>query len=146
MLVAAAAGYLAGARDLRPSVMQADRDFDLAVSRQGADAWVSAFAADGAMSTSAGAIVRGHGKIRALMAPLFAEPENSLRWQPDFAEVAASGDLAYTTGPARFRGRNAEGKRIERDSRYLTVWRRQKDGSWKVAFDLGTGGQVRVLD
>lgn len=146
MLVAAAAGYLAGARDLRPAVMQTDRDFDLAVSQRGVEAWVSYFADDGAMTNSAGTIVRGHEGVRKLMAPLFGDKEASLRWQPDFAEVAKSGDLAYTTGPAKFRGRNPQGKRVERDSRYLTVWRRQKDGSWKVAFDIGTSGPVRIVE
>lgn len=82
------------------------------MSRQGADARVSFFAEDGAMSKSDGELVRGKPAIRALMNPVFADKETSLRWQPDFAEVAKSGDLAYTTGPATFRGKNAEGNRI----------------------------------
>lgn len=145
ILLAAAAGYLAGARDGREAILQADRDFDLAVSQRGVDAWTAAFAEDGAMSKSDGTVVRGRDAIRALMAPMFAEKETSLRWKPDFAEMARSGELGYTTGPAKLRGKNAQGQTVERDSRYLTVWKKQKDGTWKVAFDLGTGGQARVV-
>ena len=119
---------------------------DFAVSKNGVDAWISFFAEDGAMSKNDGTVVRGRGAIRTLMAPLLANGDSSLRWQPDLAEVAKSGELAYSTGPAKMRGRNAAGKRIERDSRYLTIWKRQKDGSWKLAFDIGTGGPVRVVE
>lgn len=145
VFLSAFAGYLAGARDSRQAVLEADRAFDLAVSQRGAEAWVSYFAEDGAMAKSGGEIVRGKDAIGKLMGPLFADRENSLRWQPDFVEVAKSGELAYTTGPAKLRGKDAEGRWIERDSRYLTVWKRQKDGSWKAAFDLGTGGRVRIV-
>ena len=79
ILASVSAGYLIGARDLRPAVMQADRDFDLAVSRQGADAWVSFFAEDGSMSKSDGELVREKPAIRALMNPVFADKETSLR-------------------------------------------------------------------
>jgi hypothetical protein len=53
-----------------------------------------------------------------------------LNWWPNFAGVARSGDLAFTTGPATVNG----GKP---GIFYFTVWSRQKDGGWKWVFDGG---------
>ena len=53
-----------------------------------------------------------------------------LNWWPNFAGVARSGDLAFTTGPATING----GKP---GIFYFTVWVRQKDGGWKWIFDGG---------
>jgi hypothetical protein len=53
-----------------------------------------------------------------------------LNWWPNFAGVARSGDLAFTTGPASVNG----GKP---GIFYFTVWARQKDGGWKWVYDGG---------
>lgn len=60
-----------------------------------------------------------------------------LSWYPAFAEVSLAGDLGYDTGPAEYREK-AEDK--PDPSQFATVWKRQADGSWKVAVDLGTPG------
>ncbi|MGZ8997651.1 MAG: nuclear transport factor 2 family protein [Allosphingosinicella sp.] len=52
-------------------------------------------------------------------------------WWPDFAGIARSGDLGFTTGPASFGGGG-------RYSDYFTVWKKQPDGSWKWLIDQGT--------
>ena len=52
-----------------------------------------------------------------------------LAWWPNFAGIARSGDLGFTTGPAE-----ADGKRIVH---YFTVWQKQPDGGWKWIYDGG---------
>lgn len=52
-----------------------------------------------------------------------------LAWWPNFAGIARSGDLGFTTGPAE-----ANGKRVVH---YFTVWRKQPDGRWKWVYDGG---------
>jgi uncharacterized protein (TIGR02246 family) len=132
--------------DAREALMQADRDFDAVTAAKGADGWASFFAEDGRMYRANGEIVRGRAAIRALMAPLFGNPKNSLRWQPDSAEVAQSADLGYTTGTSKARVAGPDGKIAERDGKYVTIWRKQKDGSWKVALDIGVSGPPRTVD
>lgn len=59
-----------------------------------------------------------------------------LSWQPVFGEVAESGDLGYTTGPWEFRSdRNNEKPAAFGD--FVTIWKKQSDGSWRFALDLG---------
>lgn len=53
-------------------------------------------------------------------------------WKPVYVDVAKSGELGYSWG---------NWKDVEKDSsyygNYFTVWKKQSDGSWKVALDGG---------
>jgi ketosteroid isomerase-like protein len=65
-------------------------------------------------------------------------PENyiSLKWKPLFAAIARSADLAYTTGPAEWREKKEDPKPYGY-AQFVSVWKKQKDGAWKVALDIG---------
>ena len=85
-----------------------------------------------------GQIVRGDSARRALMTGLLDEPGLKLLWEPDTAVIAASGDIGYTIGRSQVRQTNPDGSVAVRSTgRYLTIWRRQPDGSWKVELDTG---------
>lgn len=57
-------------------------------------------------------------------------------WQPSFAEIAASGDLGYTTGPCEWRASKDAALPLL-SGHYVTIWRKQEGGGWKVALDTG---------
>lgn len=147
-LASCGGGEADGGRDARASdaasapaaapdvLMQADRDFDAAVAEGGVEAWVSWFAPDGRMVQPGVGLVQGHRDIRAQMVGL-DDPNGSLRWQPDYADIAASGDLGWTTGTFRSEGVGPDGEPRTGQGRYVSIWRRQPDGSWKVVMDLG---------
>jgi ketosteroid isomerase-like protein len=70
--------------------------------------------------------------------PLPANPrETTLEWEPLYADVAASGDMGYTTGPAVWTD-HTPAKRPAYYGYYFSVWKKQSTGEWKVAFDDGT--------
>jgi ketosteroid isomerase-like protein len=129
---------LAAAPDEREAMLQADRDFDKATAEKGVDGWVSFFDESGMMFPDGRDIVKGRGAVRDLMAAAFARPGYSLRWKPAGVEVARSGDLGYTWGHAVIRAQDQQGKPVTRYSKYVTIWKKQADGSWKVAVDIGT--------
>jgi ketosteroid isomerase-like protein len=81
--------------------------------------------------------ITGRTAIREDMAKAFADTAFSLRWEPLQADVGAAGDLGYTNGKYKVQFRDAKGKAVERTGRYLTVWKKQADGSWKVVRDIG---------
>jgi ketosteroid isomerase-like protein len=62
--------------------------------------------------------------------------ESKLIWQPIFADVARAGDLGYTTGPWEFK-KNASDAKASGYGQFLTVWKKQADGAWKVVLDGG---------
>jgi ketosteroid isomerase-like protein len=70
-----------------------------------------------------------------------------LIWEPRYGDIAASGDLGYLTGPVRnVRKSRDNGK--PRYSTYASVWKRQRDGSFKVVMDFGvnTPGPVSFVN
>lgn len=60
--------------------------------------------------------------------------EPTLNWWPNFAGIARSGDLGFTTGGVEVAGR--------RTGHYFTVWKRQSDGTWKWVYDGGSGASA----
>jgi ketosteroid isomerase-like protein len=67
-----------------------------------------------------------------------APPPILLDWRPAFTEVAASGDLGLSTGPTRL-VRKATPDAPPAYGQYVSIWRRQGEGPWKVIADLGIG-------
>jgi ketosteroid isomerase-like protein len=127
----------AEAQDLRQTLMDVDRAFNKATSAKGIDGWVE-FAADDAVFMPEGVdFVRGKEAVRKFYTPMFSRKGFSLTWEPIEAIVAASGDLGYTFGRWRSTSINAEGKPVTGQGKYLTIWKKQKDGSWKAAVDVG---------
>ncbi len=64
-----------------------------------------------------------------------SETGRDLVWQPSFAVIARSGDFGYDTGPAKWRPKK-EGE-FTGYGHFISIWRKQADGSWKVAVDTG---------
>ena len=59
-----------------------------------------------------------------------------LIWEPRYGDVAASGELGYLTGPVRNVRKSRDNGR-PRHSNYASIWKRQRDGSFKVVMDFG---------
>lgn len=53
------------------------------------------------------------------------------------AFASEAGDLGYTLGTWRSTRYTAEGRGQVITGKYVTIWRKQADGSWKVVFDGG---------
>ena len=65
-------------------------------------------------------------------------PESGLDlvWEPTFAAIARSGDFGYDTGPAKWRAKKKDQK-FTGHGHFISIWKKQKDGAWKVALDCG---------
>lgn len=59
-----------------------------------------------------------------------------LSWYPTVAGMARAGDLGYTTGPWEFKEDIHDAKAVAWGN-FLTVWKKQANGEWKFAIDLG---------
>jgi hypothetical protein len=76
----------------------------------------------------------GWSLARPALAPRPAPPI-VLDWRPVHTEVAASGELGLSTGPWKRVPKAAPGE--ARYGQYVSIWRREGTGPWKVAVDLG---------
>lgn len=63
-------------------------------------------------------------------------PTGLLTWRPTFADIARAGDMGYTFGPWEFRTKPTD-KDAAGHGHFVTVWRKQADGTWKFELDIG---------
>ena len=118
--------------------------FEQATLDHGLNGFMSFFADDGVVLMPDIGPVKGREAIRKTKVAGFARPGFSLRWKPEYADIAASGDLGYTYGPYTMMFIGSDGKKVTRTGRYFTIWKKQKDGSWKVMLDNGVQDEPPV--
>jgi ketosteroid isomerase-like protein len=115
---------------------QADVAFAKMAAASGAPAAFGAFAAPDAMTLpGTGEIVIGPAAINARM---LESPAAKAKWEwhPVYSEGSSAGDLGFTVGEATIAIPGANGV-TEYKSKYLTIWRRQPDGSIRFIVDGG---------
>jgi uncharacterized protein (TIGR02246 family) len=77
--------------------------------------------------------------VAVSMKEMFADPNLSLKFARNKTEVAKSGDIGYTMGTYVLNVTDAKTKKVVVEKgRYLTVFAKQADGSWKAIQDMNT--------
>ena len=99
--------------------------------------WGGYAAENAQIFSTPGEFITGPDAISQAFGP--TTDDNTLAWHPVTGEVARSGDLGFTAGNAVLTGRNLDGSAQVRYSKYLTVWKKQRDGSWRYVVDGGNG-------
>lgn len=113
-----------------------EAEFMHAASERGASGYMSYYAEDAVELPNGAGMLQGKDAIAKTMGFL-DDKKNQLAWTPLFADMAASSDLGYTYGTWEFRSKDKDGKPTVERGKYTTIWKKQKDGSWKVALDMG---------
>ncbi|PTX22283.1 hypothetical protein C8N40_101105 [Pontibacter mucosus] len=72
------------------------------------------------------------------------ESKALLTWYPAYADISSSLDWGYTTGPYAFKAA-PEDTATAGAGFYLSVWKKQPDGQWKVAIDMGNSFAPNLL-
>ena len=90
----------------------------------------------GSMLVPNSRILTGRKAITKFIAGAFALEKYEIKWRPNRAGVARSGELGYTSGTYTMRFTGSSGKRVSDKGKYLMVWKKQPDGEWKVLFDI----------
>lgn len=78
---------------------------------------------------------RGLAAVRQRMSA--TPPGTKLTWSPLFTEVSDDGTLGYNYGRYEATGPGPDGKPIVRGGFFLSIWKRQPDGTWKYVMDTG---------
>ena len=101
------------------------------------DKWMNYYASDGVVLMPNAPAITGLDNIRAALKPMLADPNFSLTFQATKVEVAKSGDLAYAQGTYSMQMTDPKTNQPVTDrGKYITVFRKQSDGGWKVAQDM----------
>lgn len=125
--------------DLKASeaaLVKADSGWSAATGAKDSSAF-SSFLMDEVVGMAPNAPVQ-NGKIAFtnLMKGFFSIPGFYVKWQPTKAEVAKSGEVGYTYGAYSLEFNDSTGNKITDKGKYATIWKKQNDGSWKVAVDV----------
>ena len=118
------------------AVRAADVALQRAIEARDLERTVAFYAADARLLPAAAPIISGRDAIRAEWTELYAIPAFASIATLAEVTVAASGDLAYTRGSYETRMTGQDGKPVTEKGKYVTIWRRQADGSWLIVVDI----------
>ena len=96
----------------------------------------SIFAEDGVILAGNGKVFKGHQQIIERQKALMQLVGQEVKVTVTTVKVWLDGDTAYETGKYAYRYQD-KGKPVTEEGRYVTMWKRQKDGSWILAMDMG---------
>src|SRR5258708_10428689 len=100
------------------------------------DKTVSYYAADAIVLPENGPAVSSKDAIRNVWKGMLTAPGFSGGWTGTKVEVARSGDIGYVTGTYSMTMNDASGKPATDKGKFVEVWKKQSDGSWKGAGDI----------
>lgn len=113
------------------SLVAVERDFAKMCLEKGIKASFTEYLADDSIIFPRGVPINGKQfYIKA------KESGGVLTWYPVFAQVSAAGDLGYSTGPYEYRD-DPKAEIADIYGTFLTIWKRQTDGSWRAVLDRG---------
>jgi ketosteroid isomerase-like protein len=136
VLLASCKQYDEKTTDERAAVMQADKDFSATSASKGVR-----YAFIKYIDTTGVLLRPNHDPLKGVRAEQFIEQmddsTSSLVWEPDTAIISSNNDLAYTYGKYYIKNSDTS---VTGSGTYITVWKKQKDGSWKFVLDSGNPG------
>lgn len=117
-------------------LMELEGKFAQAVAAGGGKAFAEWFADD--------AVVLNNGQPptigkAAIAAQAQWDPKvYQLTWVAQGGQMGPSEDMGFTWGHYEGRSKDSHGKPVVISGRYMTVWKKMPDGSWKVAMDASS--------
>lgn len=105
-----------------------------AASVKDVPSFLSFYAPDATVMLPNEPAIQGTDAIRAVIAPMMQDPNFALSFTT--AKVEVSGILGYTEGGISLRTTGRDSKPLSDTGKYLRVWKKQPDGSWKAIEDI----------
>ncbi len=118
----------------KESLRKAESDWAATLDAKDLEGFLSYFAADAVVQGPHLPAFTGTEAIRQWATASFNFPGFAVTWTTTAVEVAASGDMGYTLGTFTFHV-DMNGTPLDDHGKYVTNWKKQADGSWKVVVD-----------
>ena len=124
----------------KQALINADIEFSKLSEEKGMnEAFFTYLAKDGVLLRPNSLPIEGIGAIKERLSK--SPDENfTLTWKPSFADVSKSGDLGYTYGIYEFKTTDQNSIPLIAKGTYITIWKKQMNGTWKVVLDTGNQG------
>lgn len=125
-------------REDRRALMAVDKDFAERVEKQGFRVMEEFYDEDAVYMPSFAPTLEGRDTILESYRPYYDSTTMKLAWTPTRAEVSRSRDMGWTIGTYVFTRQDDKGNTVVRNGRYVTIWKKQHDGTWKAVLDGGS--------
>lgn len=123
--------------DATSAIAESASAFSRALERGDAAGMADQYVDDATLIPPSGRLVTGRDAILAFWTP--RNPDfRTLKHSLTTDRLVVTGDVAMEVGTWRQRGQLREEAPTESAGRYLVVWRRQADGTWRMQFDSWT--------
>ena len=103
---------------------------------EGAEEHASFMTEDGVLLPPNAERVDGRAGVRELILQFTQAEDFSIDWKATSIEVSADGKLAYGIGTYEFSLKDAAGNPVSDRGKWVNVYKKQADGSWKVIIDM----------
>jgi ketosteroid isomerase-like protein len=117
------------------AIRKADMDWSNAAQAKQVESWVAYYSSDAIVLPPNEKIATTKDAIHKTISDLLAAPGLSLKWEPAKVEVARSGEIGYSYGMYELTMNDPKGNPVADHGKYVEVWKKQADGSWKCAVD-----------
>ena len=121
---------------LAAHLTQLDDAWSKAAATKNADSVASFYATDAVAYPPNMPAAVGQAAAKAVWAGGFADSTYTISWATSTARVAASGDIGFTAGTYQESYRGPDGNPVTHTGKYLCVWAKQADGTWKATNDM----------
>lgn len=114
-------------------IRKAEKDFnDYARSHSISEAFYTFADENAVIKRENDTLIKGRDNIREYYKK---HDKAQVDWSPDFVSVSRDGTMGYTYGKYAWKVTDKDGKTQTYKGVFHTVWKRQKDGSWKYVWD-----------
>jgi uncharacterized protein (TIGR02246 family) len=131
-----AANDSAALADVRRAIDKGNAQWSEGWAKGDAAMVAAIFADDGVQLAGSGKLVKGRQQILERQKAAMGGADPGVKVTVTTVNVWLDGDTAYETGKYKYEY-TEKGKPGVDEGRYVTIWKRQKDGSWKLTMDMG---------
>ena len=118
------------------ALVKVDEDWSNAAVKKDVDRVASFYAEDAIAYPPNAPVAIGRPAAKKVWASYFADPTFSISWKTVNAGVSKGGDLGFTAGTYEAAFKGPDGKMVSEKGKYLTTWKKDKDGKWKASHDI----------
>jgi uncharacterized protein (TIGR02246 family) len=133
---AAAPGASKSLADVRRAIAEGNQKWSEGWEKGDAAMVAAIFADDGVQLSSGGKVFKGPQQISEHQKVEMQSVDPGVKVSVTTATVWLDGDTAYETGKYKYEYAE-KGKPGVDEGQYVTIWKRQKDSSWKLSMDMG---------
>ena len=128
LILLASVSFAATNADLKEEVRQTETAFAKTMADRDHAAFASFLATDTVFFGRG--VLRGKAAVADAWKGFYQDKAAPFSWGPENVEVLDNGELGFSSGPVF----DPAGKRV---GTFNSVWRKEKDGKWRIIFDNG---------